>query len=764
MSFVKWLRKNNTKIMAVVVIILMVAFIGGSSLSYMLRPHGGINETIATIGGNIKVKRYDLITANNELEILRTLRADSLLKMIQVPLFQTPDLQAFFLGELLFSEQRSSPDYINYIKRSIGNNLYSISEKQINDIYRRSIPETSIYWYCLKHEAQAAGIRVSRKDAGELLGQIMPQLFNGAQYTQVMNSVVNSQGISEQQILDTFSSLLSILQYARLMCSDEDMTIRQLMQMVAWENEKINVEFVELNCSDFTGMQAEPDPTQMLEQFEKYKSYFADDVSDENPYGLGYKLPDRVQLEYIVVKLDDVLQIVPAPTQEEIDQYYDRYKEQLFTEQVHSDPNDPNSALINRVKPPSAVVDTISKQLLQDKINAKAESIIREAGKITEASLEDLNDAELEKLSPEKLAELAGNYQTTAEQLSKKNKIKVYTGKTGLLNAIDMQTDEYLSRLYLQGYGQNPISLTKAVFAVDSLGASELGPYDIQKPRMYANLGPARDMLGLQGGQGEIVALVRIIQAIKAAEPANIDVTFSTRAIVLDPNEQQTKDDVFSVKEQVIEDLKKLAAQETVKNKAGEFIELAQKEGWQSAVDQFNELYGQEKDKDPNDPNAVETAEAEKDLQETFKLENLTGLRRISKETLNIIAMQSSGNPAAEYFSRTRQKSALLTEQLYALVPADSNSVKNLPMVMEFKPDLGYYCIKNLNITRIWKQDYDQAKARRLYTEDTAQSQSMSAVYFNPENILKRLNFKLASSKDRPRAVSNPEVPVEEDE
>jgi hypothetical protein len=29
---------------------------------------------------------------------------------------------------------------------------------------------------------------------------------------------------------------------------------------------------------------------------------------------------------------------------------------------------------------------------------------------------------------------------------------------------------------------------------------------------------------------------------------------------------------------------------------------------------------------------------------------------------------------------------------------------------------------------------------------------------------LKRLNFKLASSKDRPRAVSNPEVPVEEDE
>jgi len=38
MNLVKWLRKNNMKVMAVVVIVLMVAFVGGSALNYLLSP------------------------------------------------------------------------------------------------------------------------------------------------------------------------------------------------------------------------------------------------------------------------------------------------------------------------------------------------------------------------------------------------------------------------------------------------------------------------------------------------------------------------------------------------------------------------------------------------------------------------------------------------------------------------------------------------------------------------------------------------------
>ena len=741
MSLVRWFRRNNTKVMAVVVIILMIAFVGGSSLQYFLRGNRQLHSTIAYYGNRNKITNYDLYLANNELDILRMLRTDDILRMLQVPLFNTPDMQAFFMSELLFSDQKTSPAYINLIKRAIGTNLYNISEKQLNDMHRRTLPGDSIYWYCLKNEAKSAGIRVSNEDAGRLLGQIIPRLFENRTYPQVITSIVNRNGITEQKILETFSNLLSVLQYARLMCSGQDITTRQLMQMVAWEQERINVEFVEFDSKDFVRMQEAPGQEQMTEHFNKYRNYFPGDAGEENPYGFGYKLPERIQLEYIVLRLDEVSLIVKAPTQDEVEEYYDRNKEQLFKEQVPSNPNDPNSPLVERIRPYASVVNIISKQLKQEKIKIKAEGIIQEAVALTELSLEDVNDAEFAKLSTEELAKMVGDYKTAAEKISQKYNIKVYTGKTGLLSAIDMQTDEYLSRLYLQGYGQNPVSLTKAVFAVKELAVSELGPYDVQIPRMYINIGPAKDMLSLRGELGEIIVLFRVTQATKAAEPESLDTTFSKESLVLDPNDRETDESVYSVKEKVAEDLKKLAAFETAGTKADEFIETASKQGWEETIKQYNDMYGNNEDTESDDPNTSET-------KETFKLETLTGLQRIPKATLDTMNRQNDSNPAAKYFAIERKRGSLLLERFYSLIPSDSNSVEALPLVMEFKPDICFFCIKDIEIKRIWKEDYDKIKAMRLYTDDKVESQSLAAIHFNPENILKRMKFRLVRAKE----------------
>ena len=753
MSLVRWFRRNNTKVMAVVVIILMVAFVGGSSLSYMLQPKGYASRTVATTAGNVKVKGYDLQVANRDLEILRTLKADIILgQMIRIPMSNTPDLQAFFLGELLFSEQKTSPVLINYIKNAIRTNLYDISEKQFNDMYKRTtVSGSEIYWHCLKTEARLAGIRVPNENVGEQLGRAIPKLFEGRNYSQIIGSIVSRQGVTEQQILEAFGNLLSVLQYAHLICADQDITIRQLMQTVAWESEGVNVEFVEFNSADFSEEQEAPVQEAIEEHFNKYKKYFSGEISEENPYGLGYKLQDRIQLEYIVLKLDEVSTIIKSPTQDEMENYYDRYKENLFMEQVPSDPNDPNSPMIDRLRSYSSVANIISKQLKQNKIDVKAEGIIQEAISLTEASIQDMNDTELGELSSEELARLAGDYKAVAEQLGQKYKIKVYTGRTGMFDALDMQIDKYLSRLYLSGYSQNPVPLTKAVFAVPEIAASELGPFDVQAPRMYMNIGPARDMLELQGASGEMIALVRVVQAVKAVEPDNVDYTFGTESILLDPNEDETKEDIYSVKEKVIEDLKKLSAMETAKSRAGEFIGMVSDGDWQGAVDKFNEMYGKDTHPDANDPNLPKT--------ETFKLENLTGLRMVSKERLDALTAQSEGNPAAQYFANERNRGILLVKELYSHVPADSNSAESLPFIMVFKPDMTYYCIKDLTIKRLWKEDYDKIKTRRLFTEDSVQSQNLAVIHFNPENILKRMNFKLVDAEEPKEEPAEPEKP-----
>jgi len=754
MNLVRWFRKYNKKVMAVVVIVIMFGFIGGGTLLQQLSQRAaGRHKTIAYFGDNKKITNNDLSLARRDLDVLRSLAADVLLR--------NQDLRGILLGELLFAEQQTSPALINHIRQTIRKNRYRISDKQINDMYRRSVP-SNIYWLLLKNEAQLAGIRVPNEQAGELLGQVIPQLFNGQTYSQLIGVLRERYGLPEQESLAIFSELLAIMQYAQMICSNEDVTSSQIAQAVATSAESIDAELVEFNPTVFADDQAQISNEEMLEHFNKYKKFLPSTVSEENPYGFGYKLPDRVQLEYLIVRLDDVRTLVEPPTNQQKEDYYNRNREQLFTEQVPSDPNDPNSPMNQRIKSYAEVSDMISDRLVNDKINSTANRIMQEAKTITEAGLED-TDIEPATLTDEQFKEKAGDYKTTAEQLSEKHNCKLYAGRTGLLSPIDMQIDEYLARLYLEGQGQSPVSLAQIVFAVGDLAASELGPFDVRKPRMYENIGPLKDLLGsarfgLLDSSGQIMAIIRVIKTIKAAEPQSIDQTFSTSSLEFDPNQpsaqsgakgQDEAENLYSVKEKVTEDLKKLAARDITKSKAEEFIGLAAKDGWDTAIDKFNELYGKQTSQDPNDPNASEISNEEKSVSEPFKLQNLTGLRRISKATLQTLTAQTAGNPAAQFFLNQRKNHRRFVELLYSLIPQDSNTVDTVPLVIEFKPDMSFYCIKNISVKRITLQEYEKTKAMQIQREDYTQSESLAAVYFNPENILKRMSFRSAPAGNK---------------
>jgi len=48
-------------------------------------------------------------------------------------------------------------------------------------------------------------------------------------------------------------------------------------------------------------------------------------------------------------------------------------------------------------------------------------------------------------------------------------------------------------------------------------------------------------------------------------------------------------------------------------------------------------------------------------------------------------------------------------------------------------------------------------KANRLFREDYVQSQSLAVIHFNPENILKRMNFKPARSEEETADPNEPD-------
>jgi hypothetical protein len=767
MNLVKWLRKNQSKVMAIVVIGTLVGFIGGSALTYLLSPGRTAGyKAVAYFGENKKITNYELISARNELDILRMLQMEQVLR--------SQDLQGILLGELVFSDTRVAPAVINYVKQMIRANGYRISDEQLRNIYKRSLP-SDIYWILLKKEAGLAGIRISNEDVGRLLGTMIPRLLNGVTYSQFIGSLVNQRGIPEKRLLETVGELEAVWQYAELVCSTENVTNSQLSHLASWQNETVNVEFVRFNADAFVQSSPAQGPVEqeLLEHFNKYKEFFAGDITEQNPYGFGYKLPARVQLEYIAVKLDDVSSIVTVPAPQETEEYYRKHAKE-FTKSVPSDPNDPNSPALSRTKSYAEVAGAISEQLMQDRVHSKADSILREAKTLTEAGLQDI-DSDIDKLSPEQLKQKAGAYKTAAEQLGKKHNLKIYSGQTGLLSLTDMQMDEYLDRLFVTGYGYRPVplKLNQIIFMVGNLdtGAAEL--LDLQKPRMYENIGPVQDL------SEKIMAMVRIVDAENASQPDTIDCTFSKGTLELDQkkprsNEAAPEQDrhdantppVYSVKEKVVEDVKRLAAMGAAQNKAKEFVRLVAENGWDGALSKLNDLYRQQRG---------QTGQAKQTESEpnTFRLENLTNLRRIPSSTLEALVVQSGGNPEEKLFVReaaapkqwftvneTRIESRFV-EQLYSLVPQDSNTAPSLPVSIEFKPHMSLYVIKNISINRLSQQDYEKVRAAQAYREDHLQNQNLAVIHFNPENIVKRMNFRSVNQSKEPASADAPAEPEE---
>ncbi|MDI6448347.1 hypothetical protein [Anaerobaca lacustris] len=736
MNLVKWFRKNNKKVMAVVVIVLMVGFIGGSAIEYLFQGSGGANEAVAFYGKQ-KISHYDREMARQELEILQMLGAAQVL--------QSRDLLGILLSEVLFSQERASAEVLEYARQMIQRNRYRVGDKELQAIYSKTVP-TDIYWILLCEEARSAGIHISSEDVGRLLAQVIPQLFGGQTYGTVMQNMVSRYGMSEDHILTTYGKVLAVLQYAEIICSVQAVTGSQIRHLASFENESMNAEVVQMRAAYFADKSITPSQAELVEQFTKYKDVFPGDASEANPYGFGYKLPDRLQLEYIAVRLADVSSIVPVPTQEDMETFYRDNRNRLFTEQVATDPNDPNSPLVERLRDFSEVVGDIREQLTQQRITTRAEQILVDARNEADARLAPLRARE-EKPSVEEMQREAGDYQKIAQDLSVKHGVALYSGRTGLLSAMDLQNDRHLGRLLLTGYGQAPIRLSQLLFSVEQFGERAVTLMSVPDVQMFRSIGPLRDLSAAIGPNlsDQIMVMVRIVAIEPVAPPESLDVTYSTRTLRV--GGAATDDSVHSVREKVVEDLRKLAAWDATKARAQEFVALAAQDGWDDAVTKYNELYGEQAKEDPNDP-------------DVFELQHLTGLRRISAAQLQVIATQAAANPAAPEYLRRLGAERRFMDRLHSLIPPDRDEATEVPLVMEFKPDQSFYCLRSLSIRRLNQEQFESIRPMLLSREEHGESQSLATTHLNPENILKRMDFRFAEQITPVADRALPEDPV----
>ena len=740
MNLVKWFRKNNKKIMAVVVIVLMVGFIGGSALSYLLDPGQGDNAAIGYYG-NHKLRIYDREAARQELEILQNVGIARALQS---------SYGGLLLSQLLFPSERVSGDLAATAQRAAQQSGYRVSNRQLAGIFDdRSDFSPEILWILLRTEAQAAGIYCNTEEARLTLSGLLDARNGGPGYAAGMQNLVNRYRMPEEGVLRIFGKLVAVIEYSDYICSNENMTTAEIRHLVRNEGEGLDTVFVQFQASDFVDKQMNPSESDMQAQFDKYKDAVAGQVSESNPFGFGYKLPDRIQAEYIVVKLDDVQTIIKKPTQQEAETFYQQNRPSLFTRQIPVDPNNPKSETKPQVQSYSEVADSILTQLTQEKVAARAEQILTEARDLADVKLpavgSDVNEPNATTLKP-----LAGNYEEIAQKLTEKHKIPVFSGRTGLVTAADVQGDKHLGRLrVMSALGTSSVSAGQVLFSVHELGDQAVVLLSSPVAKIYRTIGPLRDA---SMSTTSVMAVARVINVEKAAVPANLNVSYSTKTVTLGNASKEDANSVHSVKEQVTKDLRLLAAWDKAKAKAQEFVELSVKDandGWNKAVTKFNDLYGKQLKKDPNDPNV-------------FRTDRRNGLPRTSEAQLEIYAAQLANSPNGQSVLNRIRTQQLFTDRLYSMVPADANKAPNMPAVMEFKPDQSFYAIKNVTVQRVNQEQFQQMKNTLAFRSENTETQSLITVHYDPQNIVKRMKFKYAEEGSNRRVAAPPAAPEDE--
>ena len=740
MSLVRWFRKYNRRVMAVVVIVLMVGFIGGSALSYIFKQGANKKETVATFANGRKITNYDLHYARRDLSILEALGISYFL--------QRQDISGLLLDQILFREKRIMPETIQYLQQLMQQKRYTITETDLAGLFSSDVPNT-VLWILLTYETEQAGIGTTNDIVSNFLQAVLPRIFPGTSPAQHMQTLMQNQGVSQRDILTIVGKLLSIFQYTQTICSLEDITTSQLKHMASAERENVSAEFVQFRADDWLSRMdpnKEPDPQRMSDHFNRYRNLFGWEGQEENPLGFGYKLPDRVKLEYMVIELDKIRSIVDDPTAQELMQYYQRNLQTEFTTSVSSDPNDPNAPQIEQTQRYSEVADDVEIRVQTKKILTKAREIFKKAQYQTQLPIPS---DQWDTFSYDQIRTIASDpnfsFPTIARKLSESYGIPIDCASTGLLSMADFQQDNVLRRLVIQGRSESTIPLVNIVFSFEPFHRSSLQSLTIQKPRLFETIGPAADRNTQQNNnvQNQIMALVRIVEA-KPAEPApGLDYQYDQTGIVLGQNNREPK--IKRIREQVVNDLKQLDAYAMARTEAQRFLDQAKTGSWEQAVTQFNLDHGA-------DPNTHTTPIVLRSQNRVF--------RRIDPAQLEQFKQYASNNPMAMQYLTSMIAEITMAEELYPRAIAEDQG--QYPFLITSDSDQSIYGIHDLQVERLNLQDFTENKARLLMQTYHTKTQSLTATYLDPDHILSRLNFSWKSKPNSSQPTQDGNTATEE--
>lgn len=273
---IKLLRKHKKKALAVFTVGLMISF------AATIGPNGPSNRRNESVAGTVKGKPIYL----SELESGRR------------------EWQA--LRRLVVSG-RPDPQTGRYV---------SVAEAQLGMDVVPAFDAKPELFPLLVREARDAGLRVNKDEIESIIANYRPPQGEDADHESLERAL---------------EDLLLVRDNVMRLVSTVKVSAPQRERVLAKGLQTIQLKVVELSAADFASKAPAPTTQQVEEQFKAYADVTPGQPSLNNPFGFGYRLPDRVKVQYLTIDRTEVEKTVEAsktPYQWEVEGrlYYLKHK------------------------------------------------------------------------------------------------------------------------------------------------------------------------------------------------------------------------------------------------------------------------------------------------------------------------------------------------------------------------------------------------------------------------------------------------------
>jgi hypothetical protein len=184
---------------------------------------------------------------------------------------------------------------------------------------------TVMTWVALYDEAKQRGLETSPAEVEARLKALQDLGLTAGVFREIVNRTAGGQ---RPRLLEAMRKDMTIRTYVGWLAEDlSGVTDPELRREFARMDERIKVRLEVLKAADYLPEVKEVPEKDLREQFEKYKKF----LPGEGPEGYGYRVPDRVAIEYLVVDAAAFEEAAkPKVTDAETKEYYESRKDTEF--------------------------------------------------------------------------------------------------------------------------------------------------------------------------------------------------------------------------------------------------------------------------------------------------------------------------------------------------------------------------------------------------------------------------------------------------